>query len=287
MYCERNWIQTTGTSQISCSFQILILWWLSGGCQRGSLLSSRLPSYHVSRTRASVNEGGSSTAPTSCSPLSPWNNCKFCFRVSSEPSLQALREGEKTSLRDHEAVYFQKNKGLIYFLSAYHEEATDCKSEYQNRILKHIPGRVFLAHNEENPEGTLILLHSLCKHRAVKGTVCSNSSQMNKRGCFFRTRFFTQFIKHLSLDLLIQTSSVKCDPKRVRIARSRSFNLEFTIFVDLGWEKGGQGISFDKLELCLSDPVLKLCCSFLAATWGKTWSLTLGFRAQQTWGLFA
>lgn len=203
---------------------------LLGGCQRRSLLSSWLPSYRVSRTGTSIHGGGSTIAPTSCSPLSPWNNCKFCFGVSSQSSPQTLREGEKTSLRDHEAVYFHKNKGLIYFLSAYHEEVKDCKSEYQNRIPKHIPGQVFLAHNEENPDGTLILLHSLCKHRAVKGTVCSNSSQMNKGGCFFRTRFFTQFIKHLCLDFLIQTSSVKCDPKTVRIARSRSFNLEFTLF---------------------------------------------------------
>lgn len=209
---------------------------MAGGSQRGSLHSFQLPLYPVSRSRTSTNEGGSTIAFTPCSPLAPSNRSNFCtdFRGGSQPSPQAPMEREKTSLRDHEAVYFQKNKGLIYFLSAYHEEPANCKSEYHNRVLKHIPDQVFLAHNEENFDGTLILFHSLCKHTALKGLVCSNSSQMNKTGCFLTTRFFTRFIKHLCLDLLIQTFSVECDLKTVSIARNRSLNLEFTLFDDLG-----------------------------------------------------
>lgn len=130
-------------------------------------------------------------------------------------------------------LFPEKKKSNLCF-SAYHEESADCKPEYHSSIVKHTPHQAFLVHNEANFDGTLILLHSLCKHTAVKEPVCSNSSQMNKTTCFFRSRFFTQFIKHVCLDLLIQTFSAECDPKTVSIARSRSLKLEFALFVDLG-----------------------------------------------------
>ena len=57
------------------------------------------------------------------------NNGNFStdLTVSSQPSPQAPRKGEKTSLRDHEAFCLQKSNGLIYFLHAYHAEEPDYK----------------------------------------------------------------------------------------------------------------------------------------------------------------
>lgn len=215
------------------------------GSQRGSLLSFQLLLYPVSRSSACTNE----VAASHCHH----NNGNFStdLTVSSQPSPQAPRQEEKTSLRGHEAFCLQKSNGLIYFLYAYHAEEPDYKPCTTSRLLKQIPSQVFLAHNEEIFDSTLILLHSLCKHTVVKGPVCSNPSQIDKTGCFFRTRLFIQYINHLRQGFLIQTLSVECDPKIVSIARSRSLSLGFALFVYLGWDKGGQGVTSDKSELCL------------------------------------
>lgn len=56
--------------------------------------------------------------------------------VSSQPSPQAPREGEETSLSDHEAFCLLKSNGLICFLHAYHAGKQDYKPCTTHRLLR-------------------------------------------------------------------------------------------------------------------------------------------------------
>lgn len=133
--------------------------------------------------------------PPPSGPHCHHNNFSTDLAVRSQPTKSRGRGNMSQRLW---SLLTPEKQWTNYFLNAYYAEEPDDKLCTTIRLLKQISSLVFfLAHNEEIFGGTLILLHPLCKHTIVKGPVCSNSSQMDKTGCFFWTRLFIQLINHL------------------------------------------------------------------------------------------
>lgn len=115
-YCQGNWDQTADISQLSCSSQTLTLRWLAGGAIGDPFFPScsfctLYPGVMLVQTKVQAQLHPSAV------PHCHHNNGNFStdLKVSSQASPQAPREGEKTSLGDHEDFCLQKSNGLLYY----------------------------------------------------------------------------------------------------------------------------------------------------------------------------
>lgn len=127
-HCERNWIQNTGMSQLQ-EFPRTdsMVTWLG--------ISERIPSFPLASFVPCIQEwyshkwGWKHNCSHHLLPTIPIKQQQFlhrCKRGQLNKSRGTQRGRENECQRSQ--GYFQKNKGLIYFSCARHEEVADCKS---------------------------------------------------------------------------------------------------------------------------------------------------------------